>query len=176
MRNADTGLELRGVGAQGCEGAVRPLGKRAAGRMERVVGSTPFRPCGLQGSLDKIRKTECFSPRRGSERLLAAARNVWSSESIRQKIIGHRMAVGGVRFGGGLVRGGLGFRGENRALALLDQPSGDHGVGVFVELLVEEGRDLLGEIGSVAEAREFVALQRVARSGEKKLPGRLVAV
>jgi len=72
------------------------------------------------------------------------------------------MAVCGSRFGGGLVRSGLGFRGENRAFALLDQPAGDHGVRVFVEPLVEQGRDLLTEIGRVTEAREFVALQGVA--------------
>ena len=165
MRNADAGLELRGVGPQGCEVAERPLGKRVAGRMERAPGSTPFRPCGARGSLDKIGKTEWLSPRRGGERSIAAARNVWASESIRQKIIGHRMAVCGSRFGGGLVRSGLGFRGENRAFALLDQPAGDHGVGVFVEPLVEQGRDLLTEIGRVTEAREFVALQGVAGSG-----------
>jgi hypothetical protein len=33
------------------------------------------------------------------------------------------MAVCGRRFGGGLVRGGMGFRGEHGALALLDQPA-----------------------------------------------------
>ena len=86
------------------------------------------------------------------------------------------MAVCGRRFGGGLVRRGLGFRGEDRALALLDQPAGHHGVGVFVEPLVEQGGDLLAEIGRVAEAREFVALQGVARGGEKELPGRLGAI
>jgi len=86
------------------------------------------------------------------------------------------MAVCGRGFGGGLVRRGLGFRGEHGALALLDQPAGDHGVGVFVEPLVEQGRDLLAKIGRVVEAREFVALQGVAGSGEKKLPGWLGAI
>ena len=176
MLNADTGLELRSVGPQGCAAAARPLVKRILGRIERVSGSTPFRPCGARCSLDKIRKVERLSPRRGGERSIAAARNAWSNESIRQKIIGHRMAVCGRRFGGGLVRRGLGFRGENGALALFDQPAGDHGVGVFVEPLVQKGRDLFAKIGSVAKPREFVALQGVARSGEKELPGRLGAV
>ena len=139
MRNADADLELRGVGPQGCEAAARPLGKRVVGRMERVVGSTPFRPCGGRGSLDKMGKPKRVSPRRGGETSIVATRNVWASESIRQKIIGHRMSVCGSRFGGGLVRSGLGFRGENRALALLDQPAGDHGVDVFIEPLVEQG-------------------------------------
>ena len=176
MRKADTSLDVRGVGPQGCEAEARPLWKRDVGRIERAVGSTPFRPCGARCSLDKTGKTEWVSPRRGGERSITAARNVWASESIRQKIIGHRMAVCGSRFGGGLVRSGLGFRGENRALTLFDQPARDHCVGVFVEPLVEQGRDLLTEIGRVTEAREFVALQGVAGSGEKEFPGRLGAI
>lgn len=176
MRNADAGLELRGVGPQGCEAAARPLVKGDVGRMERVVWSAPFRPSGARVSLDKIRKNEWISPRRASERSIAAARNVWANESIRQKIIGHRMAVCRRWFGDGRVRGGLGFPRENGALALLDEPAGDHGVGVFVEPLIEKGRDLLAEIGRVAEAREFVALQGVAGSGEQKLPRRLSAI
>ena len=176
MLNADTGLGVMGFGPQGCEAAAWPPGKRRTGLIERVAGSTPFRPCGARCSLDNIGKIKRLSPRRSGERSIAAARNVCASESIRQKIIGHRMAVGGRRFRGGLIRRGLGFRGENRALALLDQPAGHHRVGVFVEPLIEQGRDLLAEIGRVAEAREFVALQRVAGSGEKELPGRLGAI
>jgi len=176
VTNADAGLEMRGVGPQGCEAAARPLLKRDVGRMERVAGSAPFRPSGARGPLDTFRKTSWFSPRRASERSIAAARNVWANESIRQKIIGHRMAVGRKRFGGGLVLRGLRFRGENGAFALLDQPTGHHGVGVLVEPLIEKGRDLLAEIGRMAEAREFVALQGVAGSGEEKLPRRLGAI
>jgi len=41
------------------------------------------------------------------------------------------------------------------------------------EPLVEQRADLLPEIGGMAEAREFIALQRGARSGEKELPRRL---
>jgi len=176
VRNAGAGLEMRGIGPQGCEAGARPLVKRDVGSIERVVGSTPFRPRGGRGTLDKIRKASWFSPRRAGERSVAAARNVWASETIRQKIIGHRMTVGGKRFGGGLVRRRLGVRGLNGAFALLDEPAGNHGVGVFVEPLVEEGRDLLAEIGSVGQAREFVAVERVAGSGEKKLPRRLGAI
>lgn len=173
---AGAGLEVRGVGPQGCGAAARPLVKRDVGRIERAAGSTPFRPCGAQWSLDKIGKSERLSPRRGGERSIAAARTVWMNDTIRQKIIGHRMAVCGRRFGGGLVRRGLGFSGEYGALALLDQPAGDHGVGVFVEPLVEQGRDFFAEIGRVTEAGEFVALQSIAGSGEKELPGWLGAI
>jgi hypothetical protein len=176
MKNADAGLEARSVGPQGCGAAARPLWKRDVGRIERVAMSTPFRPCGARCLLDKIGKTERLSPRRSGERLSVTTRNVGASESIRQKIIGHRMTVYGRRFGGGLVQSGLGFRGENRAFALFDQPARNHGVGVFVEPLVQKGRDLLAEIGCVAEPREFIALERVARSSEKELPGWLGAI
>jgi hypothetical protein len=174
--NADAGLEMRGVGPQGCEAAGRPLGQRVARRIERTLGSTPFHPCVARNLPDKIRKTKRLSPRRGGESLLTAARNAWTNESIRQKIIGHRMAVCGRGFGGVCIRGPLRFRGKHSALALFDQPAGDHGVGVFVEPLVEERRDFLAEIGGVAEAGKFIALESIAGSGEKKLPGRLGAI
>jgi len=86
------------------------------------------------------------------------------------------MSVRGSGFGGGLVRSGQGVRGVNGALSLLDQPTGDQGVGVFVHPLVKEGRDLLAKIRGVGKAREFVATERVSGSGEKKLPGRLGAI
>ena len=176
MRNADAGLEVRGVEPQGCGAAAGPLGKRASGRIERLAGSAPFRPCGARSSPDKIEETVRLSPRRSGERSNSAMRTVWLSGSIRQKIIGHRMAVCGRGVGGGRVRCLLRLRGKNGALALLDQPASDHGVGIFVEPLVEQGRDLLAEIGRVTEAGEFVALQGVAGSGEKELPRRLGAI
>ena len=176
MRKADAGLGVRGIGAQGCEAGASPQGKRDVESIEMTAGSTPFRPCDARGSLDTFRKTGWFSLRRASERSVAAARNVWASETIRQKIIGHRVAVRGSGFGGGLVRRRQGVRGVNGAFALLDQPTGDQGVGVLVHPLVKEGRDLLAKIRGVGKAREFVATKRVSGSGEKKLPGRLGAI
>lgn len=173
---ADAGLEARGVGPQDCAAAAGSLGKRAVGRIEKVAGNTPFRPCGARCSLDKIGKTLRLTPRRSGESSSAATRTVWMNDTIRQKIIGHRMAVCGRGVGGGRVCGLLRLRGKNGALALLDQPTGDHGVGVLVEPLVEQGRDLLAEIGRVTKSGEFVALERVAGGGEKELPGRLGAI
>jgi len=92
------------------------------------------------------------------------------SETIRQKIIGPMVPVGGSGVGG---RGVLGDR--ESAFALFDEPAGEHGCGVFLEPLIEQGADLLAEIGSVAEARKFIGLQGIARSREKKLPGSLGA-
>jgi hypothetical protein len=63
------------------------------------------------------------------------------------------VAIRGNGFGNGLVRRGQGVRGVNGAFALLDQPTGDQGVAVFVEPLVEEGIDFLAEI---EEDEEFL--------------------
>jgi hypothetical protein len=176
VTNVETGLELRGIGPQVCEAGAKPLVKREVVRIERALGSTPFRPCGRRGPLDAFRKTGRFSPRTAGERSGVAARNAWASETIRQKIIGHRMAVCGSRLGFGLVRSGLGFRGENRAFALLDQPSSHHGVRIFVQPLVQKRRDLFPQVGGVSEAGELIAVERVSRSGQKKFPGWLGAI
>ena len=175
MKNADAGLEMRGVGAQGCEAGVRPLGKRDAGSIERTVGSTPFRPCRARGTLDKIRKTPGCSLRRASERSVAAVRNVWASESIRQKIIGHNVAIGRHRFANGLIRRGWDVGGAHIALAQLEEHASDHGIGIFVDPLIEERIDFLAQIGGVTKARKFVTVQGVAGSGEEKFPRRLGA-
>lgn len=174
MRVAAAGLDLRGLEAQRCGAATRPLFGRSAGRIKRAVGNTPFRPSVAVGKPGKIRKNTFCSPRRAGETLLAPAGNLWAHETIRQEIIGHRMAGGGSGWRGRFGRG-FGAGGANGALALLDEPAGKHGVGVFVEPLVEEGRDLLAEVGGMAEAREFVTLESVAGSGEQEFPGRLGA-
>ena len=175
MRIVEAGLEWRGIGPQGCEAGARPLGKRDVGNMERLVGSTPFRPGGARGTLDKIRKTTCCSPRRASERSVVATRNVWANESIRQKIIGHRMAVGGNRPGNYLLRRSLDVGGAHVAFAQLEEHTSDHGVGIFVDPLIEERIDFLAQIGGVTQARKFVTVQGVARSGEEEFPRRLGA-
>jgi len=176
VRNADAGLEPRGREAQRCGAAVRPPWLRMGGRIARAVGSTPFRPGVAVGKPGKISEETFCSPRMAGESLVAPAGNLWANESIRQKIIGHRMAVGWSGcFGSGRLRRGFGVGGSHGALALLDKPAGDHGVGVFVEPLVKEGSDLLAEIGGVAEARKLVTLQSIAGSGEKEFPGRLGA-
>jgi len=60
-----------------------------------------------------------------------------------------------------------------RTLPLFHQPAREHGGGIFLDPKIEKRADLLTEIGGMAETREFITLQRVARSGEKKLPRRL---
>jgi len=116
-----------------------------------------------------------FSPRRGGERSVAAVRNVWANESIRQKIIGHKMAVGGYRPGRGLIRRSLDVGGAQVTFAQLEEHARDYGVGIFVDPLVEERIDFLAQIGGMTKTRKFVTVQRVAGSGEKEFPRRLGA-
>ena len=121
-------------------------------------------------ALGKIEKTPAKTVRSAAKDSAAAARSVRTNEPILQKVMGRVVTIGTNFRRGGRLRGGLGLGGAHAALALLDEPAGDHGVGVFVEILVEEGRDLLAKIGGVAKAGEFIGSKRVAGSGEEELP------
>ncbi len=57
-----------------------------------------------------------------------------------------------------------------RALPLLYQPARQHGGGVFLHPKIEKSANLLAEIGGMAETREFIALERISRRREQKLP------
>ncbi len=87
---------------------------------------------------------------------------------IRKKIIGHGVSVFRKSFHGRNVLMRL-----LRTFALLHQPARQHGRGIFLHPKIEKRANFLAEIRGMAETREFVALQRVARSGEQKLPRRL---
>ena len=90
---------------------------------------------------------------------------------IRKKIIGRSIAIFRDSFSGN-----GGFVNLLRAFPLLHQPARQHGRGIFLHPQVEQPADLLAEIGGMAETREFIALQRVSRSRDKKLPRRLSLV
>jgi hypothetical protein len=61
----------------------------------------------------------------------------------------------------------------------LHQAACQHGVGAFLQVNVQQLRDLFAHIRGVAQSRKFVALQGAARSREQKIPrwlGGIVAV
>ena len=102
----------------------------------------------------------------------------------REKVIGRSMRgfASCVVARSPLVVADRGARGRHRALgmfaggrtfALLHQPARQHGGGVLLEPGVQQLRDLLAEIGGVAEPRKLVTLQRIAGRREKELPRRL---
>ena len=88
--------------------------------------------------------------------------------AITKKIIGRAMSIFRESFNGRSV-----FRQVLGTFALLHQPAGQHGGGIFLTPKIEKSADLLAEIGGMAEPREFIALQRISRSGEQELPRRL---
>jgi hypothetical protein len=176
MRSGEAVLERKTLGARGY-GAAECLPRGLfRGDIATVVGGTPFRPASARGTPGKFSRIPVPWARTAGARLSAGAGTVRANESIRQKIIGHRMAVGRRRIGSGGFRRGFAGCGARAAIALLDQPAGDHGVGVFIQPLIQERRDLLAEIGGVAEAGKLVGVQGVAGSGEQELPRRLGAL
>jgi hypothetical protein len=86
---------------------------------------------------------------------------------IREKIIGH-----GLRGFAGSVAVYRRFL-HHRVLALAHQPARQQSRCVLLQPGIEQLRDLLTQIGGMVQAREFVALQGIAGSGEQELPGGL---
>ena len=88
-----------------------------------------------------------------------------SESGFAENIIGHASTVSWLG-----VQAWKCIRGVRRAFALLHQPARHDRRGVFVEPLIDQGTDLLAEIGSVIQAGQFVTLQAIARSSEQKFP------
>jgi hypothetical protein len=163
--SAGAGRETRGcatfegnVGAsEGVARGVGPLGthrSREGNGTMSVAGSDD-----MCIALRKMAITSCWT---------AVGRG--RSRPIRKNVIGHAIPV---RILGEQIRERNGFVGVRSALALVHQKAREHGFGIFLDPLLEERGDLLAEIGGVAEAREFEALKRVARSGKQEFPREL---
>ena len=137
---------------------------RKASLTNRMNGGTPPSHRASNGASVRFSGELCES----SQKMAITSRwaAIWGRRTrpIRKKIIGHSMPASRRRFARG---SGLPLR---RPLALLHQPARQHGGGILLEPLVEKRGDLLPEIRSMAETREFVALERAARSREKELP------
>jgi hypothetical protein len=84
---------------------------------------------------------------------------------IRQNIIGRRVSWPRQR----VARDGR-FLCARRVLTLLNQVARKHGCRGCLHPLIEKRGNLLAEIGRMVETREFVALERIARSRKQELP------
>jgi hypothetical protein len=136
--------------------------------LERTALATPRGPIGLGIVSEKV----------AGKLLMERRKMVFTSNgapicgrrdcTIRKKIIGHGMSV----FRKSIRRRNVLLR-LLRTFPLLHQPPRQHGRGIFLHPKIEKRANFLAEIGGMAETREFVALQRVARSREQKLPRRL---
>ena len=168
VRSKEASGEGRGREAQVRRVAGGPQRARTRPRLKHEGYDMPQRPLAESNVGAKNAKNSRQLNRTSDEHSGTTAGILGRRETIRQKIIGRAIAVGGSG-----VRG-RGVPGDRKsAFALFDEPAGEHGCGVFLEPLIEQGADLLAEIGGVAETREFVRLQSIARSGEKELPGSL---
>ena len=111
-----------------------------------------------------------FEPRRGAVQstfLDSTVVRTPSGGTIGQKIIGRTLGYGSATNN----RSGY-FRGEDFTLAMLHQPARQHGGAVFLDPLIHESNDFLAQVGDVAEPRQLVTLQTVARRRQQELPRR----
>ena len=170
---------VRGEEGRGGKGLGASWGEVAGGTQRvRVMPRSKRETQGIpQGTLavSNVRaKKETNSEKRArsaGESSATTARSTRQRDVICQNIIGHRVAVGTNGFGRDGVLGG----GKDRALALFDEPAGQHRGSAFFHVLIEEFADFLAEVGGVGEVRELVGLKSGARGGEKKFPGSLGA-
>jgi hypothetical protein len=158
--------------AQGC-GALRSCARESTLHVvPRASRGTPVSDR-MNGSLSgETSPGNPAEPAKSSKLSRCAAIYGRRDRSIRENIIGHRMRaarrIAGLRFA--RLRRVLN---PQRAFALLHQPSREQSGGVFVQPGIEQLANFLAEIGGVAEPRKFVALKRIPRSRQKKLPWRL---
>lgn len=155
-------------GAQRCEAAAGRALPGFPGPVARLGVSTPARDDGRTNRSELKCGEASIRPQKPRIFLRWAPMTCRNGRAIREKIIGHRMRGMAPRFA--VRRGLLNGRGP---LALLHQPAGQHGRGIFLHPLVHQRADLLAEIGGMAQPRQFIALQTGLRSREKELPRRL---
>lgn len=108
------------------------------------------------------RADETSSSRTGSAR---------RNNTFPQKVIGRTspLVFGGCGHGSSLFGG-------DGAFPLIHQPARQHGGGIFLEVLIQERPQFLAQIRRMSEAGKLIALQGIARRGEREFPGRLGVV
>src|SRR5882672_3589321 len=168
MAAADARVGERAGRARGCEARARSAGARELRSRRPMNRNTVPSQRASKTAMGKARSELCKRPRKIAITSRWAAICGRRNRPISKKVIGHGMFTFHLR-----LAGGNGLQPLRGALALLHQPARQHGAGILLEPLVEQRADLLPEIGGMAEAREFIALQQGARSGEKELPRRL---
>ena len=173
--------------AAGGDGAAHWCWRMARGVAARAVGSrrgtglrTPLGDPGGSGlRAESSRKTRRACDAVGC-RSRAGAKIGRRACLVGKKIIGRdlRGFAPGMRRGTAIAicrdgAGRLAWLEGGGAFALLHQPTSQHGRGVLFEPGIEQLGDLLAEIGSMAQARQFVTLQGITGRRQKELPGRL---
>src|SRR5256885_16984280 len=162
----------RGLGARWCGAAA---GVTAAGILRGSVHGSlgaPVPACAGSGCCEKTVRKATPQLFRLAENSRAAASGGRYSRNIRKDIIGRGMAV--PRLGFAAAGNGFRFRDlPSEILGMIEEQASQAGCGVFLEPGIEQLRELLLKVGSVAQSRQLQALQRITRRGEKELPRRL---
>lgn len=139
-------------------------GKRCAGA-KALAARRPLKWRTFRGQRASNTASGKFSGELCESRRKIAITSRWAAicgrkpSTIRKKIIGRNMRA--LRRS---LAGGSGLQRLRRVPTLLHEPARQHGRGILLEPLVEKRANLLAEIGGMAEAREFIALQRSAGS------------
>ncbi len=171
MRDAETILAKREVRAWG-SGAARD--EKRAGFATQWNGhrvDTPPRMLPRNPAAGKNIEKKHEKVRRVGEVSGSSTRSARWNDTIRENVIGRTAAL---VLGG--LRGRKGLFAEDGAFALIHEPASQHGSGVLLEILVEEGAQFLAEIGGMGETREFIGLEGVTGGGEQELPRRLSVI
>lgn len=144
-----------------------PLGKQmpwppvaSSAPLRRMAQSTLCGESGVGLSSDSL-EISLTSCRAGARRR--------RGRPLRKNIIGHEMARGAAASMKQFLNYGR-FRNARQPLALLNQQARDHGARGFVDPLIEQRANLFAEIGGMTKTGEFIVLERIAGSREKKLP------
>ena len=168
MQGADTGLAKRGARIHGSEASRDQKRANLATWWSRGDVDTPPLMLPLAPAAAKIKPKKHETLRRADETSGSSTGSARRNDAIPQKVIGRTTPLVFGRCG----RGSSHFA-EDGAFALIHQPARQHGRGIFLEVLIQEGSQFLAQIRRMSEAGKFIALQGIARSGEQEFPGRL---
>ncbi len=171
MQRADTGLASREAQTCGSEAARDEQRASLTAWLDHPDVDTPPLMLPVTPAAANSRPGKHETLRRAYETSGSLTGSARRNDTIPQKVIGRTAPpVFGVRGCGNSL-----FT-EHGAFALIHQPARQHGRGIFLEVLIQESSQFLAQIGRMSEAGKFVALQRVAGSGEQEFPGRLGVV
>ncbi len=168
MRSAHTGLAKREAQTRGSEAARDEKRASLTAWWKRDGVDTPslMPPTIPAAAKNKPERHEAL--RRADQTSGSCTGCARRNDSIPQKVIGRTAPL--------VFRGcgrGSSLFAEDGALALIHQPAGQHGRGIFLEVLIQERSQFLAQIRRMSEAGKFIALQGIAGSGEQEFPGRL---
>jgi len=128
----------------------------------------------LRRALDQVHLCEpkaAFAFRKDKNKpqiLRCGPRTARRAHRIREEIIGRARSIFALRF----VR----RRRHDLSPLLFQKPSGHHCRSKLLHPLVQDRAGLLSQIGCKSESREFVTLQRIARSRQQEFPRRTSVV